>query len=127
MGRYINVEPNGWKTDSLRDDPIAGEDDSLTTRLRGCIEMRLTRENNRCRAEIRVEELLHHSQYVVLGFVARNHGEDDEYHLGDFLSIRERRFNGEGLGIMAKAHAYAQEVRQEYNQSFFPNSEQKPS
>lgn len=129
MGRQIQVEPDGWTYDYLRDDPAVEEDDSLTTKLRGCTEMRITKENDQYQAVIRVEELSHHSKYIVLGLVTQNLGDDHEYKLTDdnFLSVRKRTFLGEGLQTMGLAQAYAQELRNEYNQRFFNNSQQKPS
>ncbi len=129
MGREIHVEQDGWTYDYLRDDPPVEDDDSLTTKLRGCTEMMITKENDLFRAIIQVEELSHHSKYIVLGLVTPNLSDDHEYKLtdNDFLSVRKKTFLGEGLPTMGLAQAYAQELRNEYNQRFFNNSQQKPS
>lgn len=126
MTRTLLPDPvTGWNIDILRDDPGEGEDDSLTTRLRGCTEMRFTRVDEKYRGEVRVEELRHHSKYQVLGFVTDNIGPEGEYKSHHFHSSRMRFFivvsdNESGKAeTWGKAQEYAQKLCLDYNSRFF--------
>lgn len=127
MHRILNSE--GWEVEILRNpdgDPETGREpdlDSIDVRLQGCSFLEMRRSDDQYLAEIRLEELEHHSLFLVEADVLRRKGEGDEYYGSDVYYFRRIRIPG----TQGEAARYAETYRNEIDQGFFgKNAGKKP-